>query len=276
MKLNASAKPINGVGVNSIEAVGIVVSFSRKLTQGEIDRLLGLESFLKDQLPVFSKLQEFGVTVENNQVKAQSSEFKGVVLQKLSEVPGKIDWVVQVSEDSLQVTCGKYDRWKFVLPKALEYIQAVYRFLDLDSLSINAIGCQFIDKFVYEGNPETYNLGDVFDVESKFLPRNIKESNDLWHVHQGWFGQISALTNAKAINQLNLTSSLINERLTAVIDHITHIMLGKPISVKSLLEIKEIDVTLMAKVLTEIHDSNKGILKKLLSENKKKEIGLVL
>ena len=275
MKHDASAKPINGVGVNAIEAVGIVVTFARKLTQGEIDRLVGLESFLKAQLPVFSKLQEFGVTVENNQVKAQSSEFKGVVLQKLSETPGKIDWVVQVSEDSLQVTCGKYDRWIFVLPKALEYIQAVYRFLDLDSLSINAIGCQFIDKFVYEVNPEPYHLGDVFDVESKFLPRNVKDSKDLWHAHQGWFGKINTLPTAKAINQLNLTSSLLNEKLTAVVDHITHIVLEKSISVKSLLEADAQETTLMAKVLSDVHNCNKEILKKLLSEKKQKEIKLI-
>lgn len=273
MKFDASAKPINGV--NAIEAAGIVVSFSRKLTQSEIDRLLGLESVLKSELPVFSKLQGFGVTVENNQVTAQSSEFKGVVLQKLGDLPGKIDWVVQVSEDSLQVTCGKYDRWMFVLPKALEFIQTVYRFLDLDSLSINTIGCQFIDKFVYEINPEPYNLGDVFDVESKFLPRNVKDSNDLWHVHQGWFGEISTLTNAKAINQLNLTSSLLNEKLTAVVDHITHIVLEKSISVKSLLEVDNTGTTAMAKVLSDVHNCNKEILKKLLSEKKQKEIKLI-
>lgn len=273
MEHTVSAHATNGV--NAIEAVGIVVSFSRKLTKAEIDRLLGLESVLKTELPVFSKLGAIGVTFENNQVTAQSSEFNGVSLQKLGDSPGKIDWVLQVTEDSLQVTCGSYDRWNTVLPKALYYIQSVYNFLDLNSLSIATIGCQFIDKFVYETNPEKYNLADVFDVDSKFLPQNVRNSESLWHVHQGWFEIINTLPLAKGLNQLNLASSLLNEKLTAVIDHITHIMLDKPISVKSLLEIKETDVTLMAKILTEIHDSNKEILKKLLSENKKKEIGLV-
>lgn len=268
----ATAKPINGV--NAIEAAGIVVSFSRKLNQNEIDRLLGLESVLKVELPVFSKLQGFGVTVENNQVTAQSSEFKGVVLQKLGDSVGKIDWILQVTEDNLQVTCGKYTRWANVLPKSLEYIQAVFKFLELDTLSIASVGCQFIDKFVYEVTPDTYMLSDVFNADSQFLPLRVKSSGNLWHVHQGWFETIKDFPENKALNQLNLTSSLLNEKLTAVIDHITQIILEKPISVKSLMGNNGQYITLMDSLLASTHDSNKEILKKLLSKHKITEIGL--
>lgn len=272
MNTVVEAKPINGA--NAIEAVGFMLSFARKLTQNEIDRLLGLESVLKDELPVFSKLAGFGVTIENNQVTQRTSQFSGVMLQKLGSTPGKFSWIVQVNEDTLHVTCGQYDRWVTVLPKALKYINQVCAFLALDTLQMASVGCQFIDKFVYENEPQPYALNDVFMPDSGFLPSSVKDAGHLWHVYQGWFGVKSVVADARPLNQLNLTSSVIDGKLAAVIEHNTQISFGKNVTVKTFIEQNIDSISLLEDLLTDTHNKNKEILKKLLAESKLEAIGL--
>lgn len=272
MNVAVTAKPINQT--NAIEAVGFMLSFARKLTQNEIDRLLGLESVFKDELPVFSKLAGFGVTIENNQVTQRTSQFSGVMLQKLASTPGKFSWIVQINEDTLHVTCGEYDRWVTVLPKALKYINKICAFLDLDTLQMASVGCQFIDKFVYENVPQFYVLNDVFMPDSGFLPSSVKDAGDLWHVYQGWFGVLNTVVDARPLNQLNLTSSVIDGKLAAIIEHNTQISFGKSVTVKTFIEQNASSISLLENLLTDIHNTNKQILKKLLAESKLQAIGL--
>jgi uncharacterized protein (TIGR04255 family) len=266
-----TAKPISGH--NAIEAAGFVVSFARQLDAFELERLLGLQSLLEKDFPIFNKLAGIGVHISNEQVTAQTSEFQGVILQKLSSMPGRPSWVLRVNEASIQVTCGEYDRWENVWPRARSYIEATCQFLNLDSLPVVSIGCQVIDKFVYEEQPEHYVLGDIFNPDSEYLPPRTRSSGKMWHAHQGWFEEPGDTSRFKMLTQLNLSSAMLNDRLTAVIDYINQIIFNEPISVTTVME-RQNDKSLLDSYFNDIHDKNKHVLTKLLSSGKLTEIGL--
>ena len=203
-------------------------------------------------------------------ITTKQADYKGVVLQRLGQNPGKIAWGLEIFEDRIAVTCGQYTRWKEVLPEALNLLGQGFKFLDLSTLSINAIGCQVVDKFIYSGHPGEYSLEDVFSINSKFLTENTRNSGELWHVFQGWFDHSD---DSKYLNQLNISSTLQNANLVAVIDHSVHQALKDPLSALELLPLGN-SANRLRDFFNSAHQKNKAILNSLLSSAKKKEIGL--
>ena len=268
----ATAKPTNGK--NSIESAAFGLTFNRIVEQHEVEKLLALESILAIELPVFTRLAGVDVQIETNQVLSQTLQVSGVSLQKLAESPGKIAWNLQVTGNGMQVTCGEYDRWNTVLPLALKFFRAALNLLELDSLMITSVGCQVIDRFVYDVPPNPFDLKDIFRTESELVPRSIATAGSLWHCNQGWFSDHSSAISSKTLNQLNLASARINEKLTVTVDHITHIIFETPLASRSMMFPTSGAAAIVDSQFEQIHDANKDVLRRLLTAEKLTAIGM--
>ncbi|MDO9013300.1 MAG: TIGR04255 family protein [Polynucleobacter sp.] len=262
---------------NSIEAVSFAVNFSRPFDQAEQESIQGIENLLKEDFPIFNKLEGIGFQVTANQVQQlpqDVAQLKGILLQKLDDQVGKVTWQLRVSEGSIQVTCSQYDHWKNVWPKALGYITSALKFLNVETLTIASIGCQIVDKFVYEDEVGDYKLSEIFNDKSEFLTPRVNSAGRLWHIYQGWFESLAPVPGSKLLSQLNLTSSVIGEKLTASIDSVGQCICEHPLVI-DLATIGSLERSVLSAVLNTIHENNKNTLLKLLSQEKAKEIGLI-
>lgn len=270
----SKASPFNSK--NAIEAVSFAINFSRNFEPNELEQLLSLEKVLKDDFPIFNRMEGIGFEVTQNHIKQVINDvarLQGISMQRVDENLGKISWQLRINNSSLHVICSDYDSWDCVWPKALGYLNKVASFLNLDTLSVVSLGCQIVDKFVYLDGSDNYHLEDIFNPSSEFLTSNIKSSGELWHVYQGWFEKTSPISDSKLLSQLNITNSIIGNYLTATIDHVNQCLWREPILLGREDFLKSVD-GLLGNVFNAIHEANKGVLRKLLSSEKIQMIGL--
>ncbi len=235
---------------------------------------MGLEAEMKTELPVFSKIADMEVEVQDGKVTMNSNNFNGVALHKTGVQPGTVAWVLQVTGNTIQVTCGDYHDWDEEWPKAKSYISTVLKLLRAATLNVVAVGCQVIDKFVYSEDPRPYSINDVFLDESELLTKQVKNSGELWHIHQGWFDLPSPDAGSKLLSHLNLSSArLNNNKLTATIDHSMQLIYEQPIAVIDMFGAQD-EKSKIDSIFEKLHDTNKSVLKRLLNVQKLREIGL--
>lgn len=266
-----SAKPINGK--NAIEATGFILGFDRKFQPDELERLLVLETALKAELPVFSKIGGMGVTVQDGNVTVEGNNFTGVALHKTGGHLGTVAWALRVTDNTIHATCGDYDDWNIEWPKARSLISAVLNLLNSTTLNISVVGCQVIDKFVYLDDTKDYRVEDIFSIDSELLTKKVRDSGELWHIHQGWFDESLTAPGSKLLSQLNLSSGRLNNKLTTTIDHTMQLIYTQLVTIDEMFTPKDGSIKIDM-VFKELHDINKLILKKLLNEKKLLEIGL--
>ncbi len=268
------AKPVNER--NAIEAAGFSVTFDRNFNSVELDRLLGLEAELKAELPIFTKIQKVEFTIDQSGMSRRPADFSGVQLQQLKSHGGlnQVSWVMKVDEQSIHITCGHYTRWHDVSRKVFQFLTTAIGFLDADSLRVVGVASQVRDKFVYANEPSDYELSDVFNLNSDFLTRKTASAGALWHLHQGWFDVCASLSNARALNVLNIASARFGNQLTAMIDHSVQSNLIESIAAREAF-VAEADSSVIYRTYCEFHELNKSILAQLLAPQQLRAIGMV-
>lgn len=276
-KIVALAKPINKH--NAIEVAGFIVTFARMLNEQELERIMGLKETLKNDLPIANQLQSINIIINDESKKTEqsaTSTFSGLSLQAKTADDLNIGWELRIDGNSIRVTCREYDRWHNVWPKALKFIKECFVFLDSSNLAIEHFGCQIIDKFVYQDNPEeAYFISDILNKDSEYLSNKLRTQNkQAWHINQGWFDDPIDTTYSRWLNQLTVMSGFVNDKLTTSINHIGQATFENPIPIAQVLVKKENATTLIKSTFDEFHKRNKLILDTLLSEVSKQQITL--
>lgn len=256
-------------GANAIEAAAFVLLLSRELTQSEAQGLTQLQGALADDLPFFQTTSGLQIHVEGDQVKTSPTlNLGGVLLQRFAR-DGKPEWTLKAQGNSIVVNCLRYERWNTVWPSACKFIRATVAHLGRpsDGLGVQAFIHQVVDRFQHlEGVPK-YQLHDVFRKDCVYLTPWVRQVGHLWHVHQGWFDD-SGDSAVRWLNTLNLGTSLNPGMLTTNIDHTVQCQYTKPVT----LDLKSgVDLD---KVFVRLHERNKDVMKKLLTDNMLAKINL--
>ncbi|WP_175627086.1 MULTISPECIES: TIGR04255 family protein [Oxalobacteraceae] len=279
MTARLSARPVGDA--NSIEAAAFVLGFRREFNAGEIQKFQSLKETFKDDLPSFEMMSGFSIGVQAGDVPpAISMAVNGILLQNF--LPnGKPSWALRVFQNNIVVSCFAYDHWADVWAKAKDILRRTVQVIYNSDNPISMLSLQMVDKFVYDSEPEKYDINDIFNSESTYLTKHVVEAGALWHVNQGWFADIKMFdSDLKHLNVLNVMSSKIppNGTLEGIVDHLSQIVFDE----KSLNSLNTQDNVFADPVLTRIeevfsvfHEGNKTVLQGVLSKQKLEKIGLI-
>lgn len=101
-------------------------------------------------------------------------------------VPGRNLEALELNGAELAYQAAEYGRWalfserlKKVLGSVPEQLGAV--------LSRRATVLEYVDRFVFEGPPETADARDILGDTVSQIPENAAAGQSLWHIHRGWF-----------------------------------------------------------------------------------------
>lgn len=255
--------PINST--NAIDTVAFVIVFNRSFIEKEENKLLTLKDTLKDDLPIFSQDMRFETKIKDDKITEQIAKKTGIRLQRV-EPNGKIGWMLNVVENQLIISCQAYDRWNRVWTMADKLIQSSLKCLGVESLSVKSFALQYVDRFTQESSSD-YSVYDVFNKKNNYLTVQSASAGKLWHVHQGWFEQISA--EEKILNILNLGTTETEGKIITTIDHSLHFQFfPEPKPAKRLFNVEKD----YKKAFDSLHMKNKDVIKLLLNQKQQKSL----
>lgn len=252
---------------HAIDVASFIVVFERPFETNIIDSLLGLHDRLKTDYPTFNLTKTMEVNVTGNEVSQKIGVTSGGVLQNLRS-DGRPIWTLRVEGNTIMVSCTDYKRWGDISSKALDHIKAAIAFVNNGGNAASSLIHQIVDRFV-TANKDEYDITQVFDTQSPYLTEQALKAGKLWHVFQGWFDDKQEL-DGKVLNVLNLSTAEnpANITITTTIDHAAHLRFDSP---KAL---EELDDKFIRKAFDELHESNKSIIKQLLTTDQLKAIKL--
>lgn len=264
---------------HSIHEVAFVINFARPLSESDLNRLKETGHQFESELPKVEEQQAVGFRVnvnpEENKVEQAPTKLASLAFKSF-DAKGELKWALRADANFLAVNCLDYSGgWSKVWPKVKRYLSAIIPVLVTSENPIISLTLQYIDKFIYEGNPETYQASTIFDISSKYLSKQVTESGPYWHLHQGWFVDLSVVPQSRILNQLNMTAAMSDQEHYTTIDHSIIVQFKNPLSnAKSLFE-REISGTPgIDYYYNKLHIENKDVLRKLLNEERIREIKL--
>lgn len=267
-------QPINKK--NAIESATFVVVFEREFDAAELQALLGLELALKDDFPSFDKMNKLQVNLDGQKGGLGPSgvtgsiDFNGVLLQRFTS-DGKRDWAIQVSGNTVVVSCYNYDSWLNESKKALHYIRESLKAIRTLGNPVVMIVLQTIDHFISslpDDSAGVYQIGDVFDPKSPYLTQQATQAGQLWHVFQGWFDDMNDL-GGKCLHVLNISNTNQGDKLLAIVDHAAQLQFAARPTIDEAIYSEKLQ-----QIFDKLHELNKDIIRGLLCETQRQAIGL--
>jgi uncharacterized protein (TIGR04255 family) len=220
---------------------------------------LGL-SHLQHQQQFEIKLDELAQGVGANVAHRQlpNQVLGGIVFARPAGI-GEITRSVSVSRQSCIITVPDYTRWVDVFADVENYLKIVLEEI-APARPLSAIGLQYIDVFNWKNDPSELKLRDIFSDKS-YIPPNVFEQVGLWHLHHGF---LVAQDTPVIYNRLdNVNVDILQpagERVIQIVGaHRAN--LAEPMWQSHMK-----NRSLMLEVFTSLHDANKVMLKKLLTD----------
>jgi uncharacterized protein (TIGR04255 family) len=106
---------------------------------------------------------------------------------------------LRVDRQTLAYRSQAYTRWDAVWGEALRYFSALLPQL---ASNVQTFTLQYIDKFVWEGDPAACRAAPLFRANSPYLAPRSLDAEDLWHCHSGQFRRAS--THAKRLEVVDI------------------------------------------------------------------------
>ncbi len=262
---------------HSIHEVAFVINFANPIAENVLVNFKGLSDKFISDLPKIDEQRASGFIINpREKIVSQELDEKLVSLSfKSFNSKGKATWNLRGEASILAVNCLDYSRWDDVWSRVFQYLAIAIPVFVSPENPIVSLALQYIDKFIYEGNPDSYKISTIFDTKSGYLNKQVNDSGPFWHLHQGWFVNRSDVPTTRILNQLNITAALVDKEHFTTIDHNsvlqfkTHISSSKYLLEREISGKKAIDF-----YFNHLHAENKEILSKLLNEKRIKEIKL--
>lgn len=252
---------------HAIDVASFIVVFERPFEASIIDSLPGLHERLKSDYPTFNLTKTMEVNFTGSEFSQQMGISSGGLLQNL-QPDGRPSWTLRLEGNTIVVSCTQYERWGDISSKALDHIKAAIDFVNDGSNAVSSLIHQIVDRFV-TANKDEYDIGQVFNTQSQYLTGQALKAGKFWHVFQGWFEDKHEV-GGKLLNVLNLSTAEnpANITLTTTIDHAAHLRFEPSKA------IGELDDKFIRKAFDELHESNKSIIRQLLTDDQLKAIKL--
>lgn len=242
---------------HSIESASFVLAYTQPFSKSAIESLTPLREVLGELLPSFQMQNAIGFTFDvTNGIPVPLSDGPSSLLMQKNSDDGTQEWGLRVEANYIMVTSFKYSRWNVVSKSAFEILASVSKILSSRDNPLTVMGLQVIDKFLTPPDVD-YDIGDVFNRDSRFLTRQALESEKLWHVYQGWFDN-DLIQNGRVLNVLNLSTNDTPDGLISTVDHNAQLQFSATSSRPS-------DISWLQANFDSLHEENKSVLRNLLS-----------
>jgi uncharacterized protein (TIGR04255 family) len=262
-------------GKNAIAEMNIGVQFATPLEQIIAQSAEGVKTEFANEFPKFEPLQMFTINFGMPQVSAQS--YGGApVLSGFNLTKPKSDGsparVLRLVSNTLSVHFLEYTSWQETKAQAISYIARCLEKLPfLDRNPITAVLLRYIDRFTFDGVPQEATASILFRPGTKFVASRILGAGYQWHSNSGWFEPLIGAT--LVLNQLNVSSGIIQGASAVIVDHNSAYTLPKPYASVGELKQGEGGGSLEA-ILDGQHRANEDMLKNLLNQEMLDTIGL--
>lgn len=254
-------------GKNAIAEMNIGVQFAAPIEQMVPQSVEGIKTEFVSEFPKFEPLQMFTINFGMPQVSALSSGgtsvLSGFNLTKLKS-DGSPARVLRLVSNILSVHFMEYTSWQETKPQAISYIvRCLEKLVVLDRNPITAVLLRYIDRFTFDGAPQEATANLLFRPDTKFVASRVLSAGYQWHSNSGWFEPL--IGAALALNQLNVSSGIIQEASAVIVDHNSAYTLPKPYSSVGELKQGQGGGSLEA-ILDRQHRANADMLNNLLNQ----------
>ena len=177
-------------GEHAIVEVVLGIQLSRPWHPNEIEKLAAHRDRWKEDLPRLARHQIQQVVFgEGVQQAVTLPTGPGISFERIKP-NGDLAWRVRCDGNSLHVNCLEYSRWQEVWNTALGYMKSVLETVGADKISVAGAMMQYIDVFDWDGSPSEYDVFQLLDRESRYVPESVGEYESIWHLYQGWFSPL--------------------------------------------------------------------------------------
>lgn len=267
-KLNLPFKPFNDA--HAIVEAAIFIEFHKEFSISEMQQLQKLKDEFSDFFNFNEDIKMTNLVFDGNTMLPNVYDGgQPFELKIINPSNNKLLWLMRIMPNVISIHCLDYTRWCDIYTITMKYLNLSYLKLDGSKQKLKSIGLKYIDQFIYTGKIEDYNIKQLIDENSIFLSKNSLNSSHAWHVHSGWFEENE---NMSMLNILNLTTqnTPINSEkiLVTSIDHTI---------IRNFIDAEVLDVSglqIYENLLSNMHKSNKKILRNILVEDMNKRIKL--
>jgi uncharacterized protein (TIGR04255 family) len=269
MSQELNVKP--AAGKHAIEVMALAVEWARPITADVIANARAVYDAtpsLRDFLPRSESLKAIKVQVGNDGPSV-SAEPDGLQLSQHRD-DGSTSWVLQLQPALLACSCLEYERWDSIKPKALELLSPIMDIAIAQDFPIQAVGLQYQDAFRIETQSPLAAAHRLFREDSPFLNSHMWHMDGPWHIHQGWFS--NGLDGRVTHNLLNVDLTIDGGECLVRINGQHRLLTTGQVENTSI----PIEAAKISIALDSLHNDNKTVIFRLLSDSVCKQIGLVI
>lgn len=263
-------------GKNSIVEMNIAIQFASPFDQKIGESLEAIKAEFAAEFPKFEPLQMFTISFGVQQFPMSGTSaapaVSGFNLTK-AKADGSAARILRVMTNMLSVHFLEYTSWKETKPQAIDYVaRCLEKLAILDRNPAISVLLRYIDRFIFDGVPQDATAGKLFRPDTKFVASRILDRGYQWHSISGWFEPLVGA--APALNQLNVSSAMIQTTVGVIVDHNSVYSLPKPCaSIAELMQGEGERLSLEA-IVDRQHTANANLLKNLLNQEMLDTIGL--
>jgi hypothetical protein len=198
------------------------------MTPDEVAAMQPAIDSLDNELPVRIEVANARIDLQDGHGQAQTQR-AGQVRQRLAP-DGRPQWQLNASEDHLMVQCTEYHQWRSEWQRARRYLQIMCTPLAeaAPGMGVVALVHSALDRFVFNGDPDSYDHRVLFQEDCRYLTPQIVDSGAIWHIHQGWLESMEIPIRGRLLQLVNLGSVVESGRAVTSIDHGIHYQFANP------------------------------------------------
>ncbi len=252
----------------------VKVLFVLQVTPGfdneELDAIKNAHNSWKELLPAMDKIQIIGFEIGTDGQQPSTPPFFPASFTRYKP-DGNLDLRLIVDNNNIIIECGSYSSWGLVWKNTQNLISKIADLSRDDNRKINSFSLQYTDEFVWLGE-ENYEVGNLLNLECKYIPPAIGDYGCAWHLHQGWFNKREHPIPGKTLERMNVSSSERNDSWIVQFENLNRYdVLDSEILLRTALSEENLQIE---KIFDFLHDANKKLLGKFLNDQISKRIEL--
>jgi uncharacterized protein (TIGR04255 family) len=254
---------------HAIREVAFVLSFSRDFEPSELETILRAHERWRDELPKANRLsaQQIRITGTGAEVRPVEQPLNGISFEAVKR-DGSLEWRFLLQGNRVIVNCLSYTKWESIWPVARGLFCHVPDLLAEENLGIIGCGLQYVNHFLWEGDPGDYKIQALFKIPSYYLPDSVLNvEGPLWHLHQGWFSHEGLVVPGRRLEKVKVDAIRQNE------DHLTKVDITMRYDFEGVMKAREAFDRIDA-VFDDMHARIKKCLDGFLTEEMTRRISL--
>jgi len=259
-------------GEHAIVEVVFGFQLSRPWQPSEIEILAQNHDLWKDNLPRLARHEIQQVMIGEGAPQAIALPGgPGISFERIKP-NGDLAWRLRCEGNSIFVNCLEYTRWQDAWATASGYMRTVLNTVGAEKVSIAGALLQYIDVFDWTADPENYDIAQLLNVNSDYVPRATSNYGLAWHLHQGWFESVGEPIPGRILYKAHLNALPKNEtgQPTVKLDTLLRSDFNGRISAQTFFE----GNSALEGMFIDLHDRNKVLLSNFLTKTICEEIGL--